>query len=95
MAMAISRRLHEAVTIGDSLVTIVGIERSVVRLAIEAPADVEIHRGDGRYPPDVDPGESILKALARLESICARQKRIRYQTILKMAAAEIAAAMPD
>ena len=43
--LVLTRKLGETITIGDHIkVTIVGIDRGQVRLGIEAPRDVIVHR---------------------------------------------------
>lgn len=45
MALVLSRRLNECVMIGDNIIVrVVDIRGETVRLAIEAPKEVAIHR---------------------------------------------------
>ena len=43
--LVLSRKKHEAIVVGDNIrFVVVDIRRDVVRLGIEAPADVSVHR---------------------------------------------------
>lgn len=42
--LVLSRKLHEQLVIGDVIVTIVEIRGDKIRLGIEAPIDVPVHR---------------------------------------------------
>lgn len=43
--LVLSRKMGEVITIGgDISITVVGIDRGVVRLGIEAPKEIAVHR---------------------------------------------------
>lgn len=49
MALSLTRRMGQRIMIGDDIiVTVVSMDRGQVKLDIEAPADVEIHREEVR-----------------------------------------------
>lgn len=45
--LLLSRKVHEQIQIGDDIViTVVRISGNLVKLGIEAPRDVPVHRGE-------------------------------------------------
>ncbi|NLF26095.1 MAG: carbon storage regulator CsrA [Deltaproteobacteria bacterium] len=43
--LVLSRRLHESIMIGDNIIiTVVGIRSDKVRLGIDAPLEIPVHR---------------------------------------------------
>lgn len=45
MGLVLSRKMYETLTIGDDIsVTVVRISKGVVRLDVNAPENVEVHR---------------------------------------------------
>lgn len=45
--LILSRKLRESIVIGDEIeITIVGIKGNQIRLGIEAPPDVSVHRSE-------------------------------------------------
>lgn len=59
--LILTRRVGEAVVIGDDIsVTILGVKGNQVRLGVEAPKDVSVHREEvrqrlGKQTADKDP----------------------------------------
>lgn len=50
--LVISRKLGEAITVGECVVKVLGIRGSRVRVGITAPFDYEIRRPDRKQPPE-------------------------------------------
>lgn len=57
--LIVTRRVGESITIGNDVkLTVLGVKGSQVRLGIDAPREIAIHRGDVTRPsdPGPDPG---------------------------------------
>lgn len=52
--LSLSRHVGESIRIGTAIVTVTAIERSIVRLRIEAPRDVEIMRTELERDDETD-----------------------------------------
>lgn len=61
--LVVSRKTHQQIRIGDSItVTILRVRGRVVRVGIEAPADVRIARselGDRKEQPELDDSRMV------------------------------------
>jgi carbon storage regulator len=67
--LVLSRKINQAIMIGDNVrIVIVGVERDQVKVGIEAPRDIPVHRSEvyeeiqrsnrlaAEAPPQVQPG---------------------------------------
>ncbi len=47
MVLVLSRKLNQAIVIGDDIrIVVVAVERDTVKLGIEAPRDISVHRSE-------------------------------------------------